>query len=57
MKAGYATYKIMTFSLLLIAFVLALFRVEAWVIGMIFSLFIFQWIVGMIAYQILEKRM
>ncbi len=57
MKAGYVTYQIMTFSLLLIAFVLALFRVEAWVIGMIFSLFIFQWLVGIIVYRILEKRM
>lgn len=57
MKAGHVTYQIMTFSLLLIAFVLALFRVEAWVIGMIFSLFIFQWVVGTMVYQILEKRM
>lgn len=57
MKAGCVTYQIMTFSLLLIAFVLALFRVEAWVIGMISSLFIFQWLVGIIVYRILEKRM
>lgn len=57
MKAGYATYQIMTFSLLLIAFVLALFRVEAWIIGMIFSLFIFQWVVGIMVYRVLEKRM
>ena len=57
MKAGHVTYQIMTFSLLLIGFVLALFRVEAWVIGMIFSLFIFQWVIGTMAYRILEKRM
>ena len=57
MKAGHVTYQIMTFSLLLIGFVLALFRVEAWVIGMIFSFFIFQWAVGTIVYRILEKRM
>lgn len=57
MKAGYAAYQIMTILLLLIAFILALFRAEAWVIGMIFSLFIFQWVVGTVAYRILEKRM
>lgn len=57
MKAGHAAYQIMTFSLLLIAFVLALFRVEAWIIGMVFSLFIFQWVVGIMIYRILEKRM
>ena len=57
MKAGQVTYQIMTFSLLLIGFVLALFRVEAWVIGMIFSLFIFQWVIGTTVYRILEKRM
>lgn len=57
MKAGHVTYQIMTFSLLLIAFILALFRVEAWVIGMIFSLFVFQWAIGTMIYRILEKRM
>ena len=57
MKAGYAAYQIMTIFLLLIAFILALFRIEAWVIGMIFSLFVFQWVVGTAAYRILEKRM
>ena len=57
MKAGYVAYQIMTIFLLLIAFILALFRTEAWVIGMIFSLFIFQWVVGTVVYRILEKRM
>ena len=57
MKAGHVTYQIMTFFLLLIAVILALFRAEAWVIGMIFLLFILQWVVGNMAYRILEKRM
>lgn len=57
MKAGYVAYQIMTIFLLLIAFILALFRAETWVIGMIFSLFIFQWVVGTAVYRILEKRM
>lgn len=57
MKAGYVTYQIMTIFLILLAFVLALFRVEVWVIGMIFLLFIFQWAVGTMVYRILENRM
>lgn len=57
MKAGHVTYQIMTFSLLLIAFMLALFRAEAWVIGMVFLLFVFQWAIGIMVYRILEKRM
>ncbi len=57
MKAGYVAYQIMTIFLLLIAFILALFRTEVWVIGLIFSLFIFQWVVGTVVYRILEKRM
>ena len=57
MKAGHVTYQIMTIFLILLAFVLALFRVEAWVIGMVFLLFIFQWAVGTMVYRILENRM
>lgn len=57
MKAGHITYQIMTISLLLTAFVLSLFRAEAWVIGLIFSLFLFQWAAGTMVYRILEKRM
>lgn len=57
MKAGYVAYQIMTVCLLIIAAILALFRAEAWVIGMIFLLFVFQWAVGIVAYRILEKRM
>ena len=57
MKAGHAAYQMMTFFLLLLAFILALFRVEAWIIGMIVLLFIFQWVVGIMVYRILEKRM
>lgn len=57
MKAGHVTYQIMTISLLILSFTLALFRVEAWIIAMIFLLFVFQWIIGIIVYRILEKRM
>jgi len=56
MKAGYVTYQIMTISLFMLSFTLALFRIQAWVIAMIFLLFIFQWIIGIIVYRVLEKR-
>lgn len=57
MKAGHVTYQIMTFSLLILSLILALIRVEAWIIAMIFLLFILQWLVGVIAFHMLEKRM
>lgn len=57
MKAGHVTYQIMTFSLLILSLILAFIRVEAWIIAMIFLLFIFQWIVGIIVFRMLEKKM
>lgn len=57
MKAGSVTYQIMTFSLLILSLILALIRVEAWIIMMIFLLFAFQWLIGTVAYHMLEKRM
>ena len=57
MKAGHVTYQIMTFSLLILSLILALVRVEVWIIAMIFLLFVLQWLVGVIVFRILEKRM
>lgn len=57
MKAGHITYQIMTFLLLLLAVILSVFKAEAWIIVMIFLLFLFQWLVGFITYRILEKKM
>ena len=57
MKAGHVTYQIMTFSLLILSLILALVRVEVWIIAMIFLLFVLQWLVGVIAFHMLEKRM
>lgn len=57
MKAGYVTYQIMTVCLILLAFLLALFRADSWIIAMVFLLFVFQWIAGVIAYRRLEKRL
>ena len=57
MKAGHVTYQIMTFSLLILSLILALIRVEVWITAMIFLLFVLQWLVGVIVFRILEKRM
>lgn len=57
MKAGHVTYQIMTFFLLILSLILALIRVEAWIMAMIFLLFVLQWLIGDIVFRILEKRM
>ncbi|MDO4268752.1 MAG: hypothetical protein Q4C73_09775 [Eubacteriales bacterium] len=57
MKAGHVTYQIMTFSCIILSLVLALLRVDAWVTAMVFLLFVFQWLVGIIVFRILEKSM
>jgi hypothetical protein len=57
MKAGHVTYQIMTFSLLILSLILVLIRVEVWITAMIFLLFVLQWLVGVIVFRILEKRM
>lgn len=56
-KAGHVTYQIMTFSLLILSLILALVRVEVWIIALIFLLFVLQWLVGVIVFHMLEKRM
>ena len=57
MKAGHITYQIMALSLLILSFILALIRAEEWIIAMIFLLFVVQWLVGIIVFHMLEKRM
>jgi len=57
MKSGQITYQIMTFSLLGLSFVLALFRVSSLVVALLFILFILNWAVGTVVYHVLEKRM
>lgn len=57
MKAGHITYQIMTFTILVLSFALALFRVEPWVIAMTFLLFILQWLVGVVVFRVLEQKM
>ena len=57
MKAGYITYQIMAFVLLSISFILALLRVSTWATGITFLLFILHWVVGIVVYRDLEKKL
>lgn len=57
MKSGHITYQIMVFVLLFLALALALFRTDSWIIGMVFLLFVFQYVTGIIVFRILEKRL
>ena len=42
--------------LLVLSFVLALAKVDWWIVGMTFLLFIFQWVVGLVAFRMLGKE-
>lgn len=57
MKAGYITYQIMAFVLLSISFILALLRVSTWATGITFLLFILHWVVGIVVYRDLERKL
>ena len=57
MKAGHILYQADTWLMLLLAFVLALVRAEAWVIALFWLLFLFQWLAGVVVFRVLEKRM
>ena len=57
MKSGHITYQIMVFVLLFLAWALALFRADGWIIGMVFLLFVFQYVTGIIVFRVLEKRL
>lgn len=55
MKASSLVYQLMTFVYLFVAFVLALLHVEAWIIGIIFGLFLLQSFLGIVLYKHFEK--
>lgn len=55
-KSGQIAYQIMTFVLLGLSFILAVFRAEPWIIAMIFGLFIFQYIIGIVVFKRLERQ-
>lgn len=55
MKACSLVYQLMIFVYLFVAFALALLHVEAWIIGIIFGLFLLQTILGIVLYKHFEK--
>lgn len=57
MRAGYLVNQLMFWILLGLDFVLALLKAPAWVILILFVLWIFQYIMGVVIYHRLEKRM
>lgn len=57
MKAGALVFQVMTFVLLLLAFVLSLLHVDAWIIAIIFGLFLLQTLLSITVYKYLEKKM
>lgn len=56
-KSGQIAYQIMTFVLLGLSFILAVFRAEPWIIAMVFGLLILQCVLGLGVFRRLEKRM
>ena len=56
-RSGQISYQIMTFVLLGLSFILAVFRADPWMIAVVFGLFIFQYIIGVAVFKCLEKRM
>ena len=57
MCAGWLSNQIMFFVLLVLDLVLALLKAPAWVILILFVLWISQYIIGVVIYHHLEKRM
>lgn len=57
MKSGQIAYQIMLVVLIALDLVLALVRAETWVILMVFLLIVFQWVIGVVIFRMLEKRM
>lgn len=56
-RTGYVTYVIMAITLPALSFILALFHVEAWIIGMVLLIFLFQCVVWTIVFRRIEKQM
>ncbi len=55
MRAGSLVYQLMTFVYLFITFILSLLHIEAWIIGIIFGLFLLQTFLGIVLYKHFEK--
>ena len=55
--AGYKVYQIMFFVLLAVSLLFALLRVEWWITGIVFLLWIAQYVMGVAMFRYYEKRM
>lgn len=56
-RAGYITWAVTMISFFMAAFIAALFRVEAWVIGLLLGIAAAQYILATILYKYLCKKM
>lgn len=57
MKSTSMVFQLMTFVLLFLAFIFSFLRVDAWIIAVIFGLFLLQILLSVTIYKYLEKRM
>lgn len=55
--AGHKTYQIMFFALLAVDLLFALLRVEWWITGLLFLLWVGQYVLGVALFRYYEKRM
>ena len=56
-KAGDITNKITMIALMILMVILALLHVKAWIVEMVFAIFLFQLVVWTVVFHRLEKRM
>ena len=56
-KAGYIVYQITAIALMVLMVILALLHVKAWIVEMVFAIFLFQLVVWTVVFHRLEKRM
>ncbi len=55
--AGHKAYQIMFFVLLAVSFLFALLRVEWWITGLLFLLWMAQYVMGVVLFRYYEKRL
>jgi len=55
--AGHKTYQIMFFALLAVDLLFALLRVEWWITGILFLLWVSQYLLGVVLFRYYEKRL
>lgn len=55
--AGHKVYQIMFFVLLAVSLLFALLRIEAWITGIVFLLWLAQYVMGILLFRYYEKRL